>query len=69
MKYRDIVRVLTAAGFVLKRQDGSHRQYEGWVDGRRRLVTVAYRSLNDDVRPRTLDSMIRRSGLPKRLFR
>ena len=33
------------------------------------LVTIAYHSANDDIRPKTLSSMIRQSGLPKRVFR
>jgi predicted RNA binding protein YcfA (HicA-like mRNA interferase family) len=69
VKYREIVRILLANGFELKRQDGSHRQYEGYVDGRRRLVTVAFHGENDDVRPRTFSSMIRQSGLPRSKFR
>ena len=65
MKYREIVRILLSNGFGLKRQDGSHRQYEGYVDGRRRLVTVAFHGENEDVRPRTFSSIIRQSGLSR----
>lgn len=69
MKYRDIVRILLGHGFVLKRQDGSHRQLEGWVGGKRQLVTVAFHGTNEDVMPRTLASIIRQSGLPRSAFR
>lgn len=69
MKYRDVVRALLDRGFVLKRQDGSHRQFEGSVSGKRRLVTVAFHSANDDVAPKTLASIIRQSGLPRGAFR
>lgn len=69
MKYRDIVRLLRDHGFELLRQDGSHRQYEGQVGGRRRLVTVAFHSANDDVAPKTLGSIIRQSSLPRAAFR
>jgi hypothetical protein len=33
------------------------------------LVTIAYRRISDMVRPDTLASIMRRSGLPRRLFR
>lgn len=69
MKYRDVIRVLTNHGFRPVRQKGSHRQYEGLVDGRRHMVTIACHSENDDVLPNVLASIIRQSGLPKRLFR
>lgn len=69
MTFRDFVRVLEVAGFHLVRQSGSHRTYEGFVEGRRHLVTVACHRESDDIRPGTLASMIRQSGLPKGRFR
>jgi hypothetical protein len=32
-------------------------------------VTVAYHNINDAILPKTLATMIRQSGLPKKLFR
>jgi predicted RNA binding protein YcfA (HicA-like mRNA interferase family) len=70
MKYRDVIRLILAHGFTLKRHKGSsHRAYEGFIDGRRRVVTIACHSESDDVLPNVLASIIRQSGLPKRLFR
>lgn len=69
MKYRDAIRLLTQNGYVLVRQKGSHRQYEGWVDDERHLVTIACHSENEDILPHTLQSIIRQSGLSKKLFR
>jgi predicted RNA binding protein YcfA (HicA-like mRNA interferase family) len=70
MKFRDFIRILVRHGFALDRQSGSsHRVYKGSVGGRTRLVVVAYHSENDDVKPGTLASMIRQSGLPKGTFR
>jgi predicted RNA binding protein YcfA (HicA-like mRNA interferase family) len=69
MKFRDVENRLLDHGFALIRQQGSHRHYQGYVDGRRRIVTLAYHSRNEDVLPKTLASIIRQSGLPKRLFR
>lgn len=69
MKYREIVRVLLDHGFALKRQDGSHKQFEGLVKGKRHLVTIAFHGSNDDVLPRTLASIIRQSGLSRGAFR
>jgi predicted RNA binding protein YcfA (HicA-like mRNA interferase family) len=70
MKFRDFIRILLRHGFELDRQSGtSHGVYKRRVGGRTRLVVVACHSENDDVRPGTLASMIRQSGLPKRTFR
>ncbi|MCY3841524.1 MAG: type II toxin-antitoxin system HicA family toxin [Gammaproteobacteria bacterium] len=69
MKIRDVLRILESSGFYLKRWNrSSHRQYEGVVSGRRRLVTVVGRE-GDDVARRTLQSIKRQSGLPARMFR
>lgn len=43
--------------------------YERLVHGVRRLVTAAYDQPGDDITRRNLASMIRQSGLPKKLFR
>ena len=68
MKVRDVIRVLTDKGFRLVRQKGSHRQFVGFVDGKRRLVTVAGKE-GDDIKPGTLTAIRRQSGLPRKLFR
>jgi predicted RNA binding protein YcfA (HicA-like mRNA interferase family) len=70
--FREVIEIIEANGFeiVPSRTSGSHRQYMRTSDdGETRLVTVAYHNINDDVLPDTLSSMIRQSGLPKRLFR
>ena len=68
MKVRDAIKCLERNGFRFDRQRGSHRQYEGFVAGRRRIVTVSGHD-NDDVISQTLAAMIRQSGLPKKVFR
>ncbi len=60
--------MLEKHGFVLNRQSGSTRTYKGAVGGKVRLVHVHYHRGGDDIRPGTLNSMIRQSGLPKKLF-
>lgn len=67
--FREFLAILEAHKFVFERQESSHRQYRGIVGGQTRLVTVAYHNLGDEIKPLTLKSMIRQSGLPKRLFR
>lgn len=69
MKFRDFVSIISANGFTLDRIEGSHRAFVGVVDGKRRVVTVSYHRASDDIKKGTLASMIRQSGLPKRLFR
>lgn len=68
MKVRDVVGVLTDNGFRQVRQNGSHRQFEGFVDGRRRLVTVAGKE-SVDLKAGTLAAIRQQSGLPRKLFR
>ncbi|MEY4575185.1 MAG: hypothetical protein RL251_1307, partial [Pseudomonadota bacterium] len=48
---------------------GSHHRFRGEYDGEIRHVTVAYHKLSDDIKVKTLESMIRQSGLPKSLFK
>ncbi len=69
MTFREFIRILEANGFVLSRQRGSHRTYRGVVAGRTRVVTVAFHREADDIKKGTLNSMIRQSGLPKRMFK
>ena len=68
MKVRKVIRVLTDNGFRQVRQSGSHRQFEGFVNGKRKLVTVAGKE-SSEVKPATLASIRQQSGLPRRLFR
>ena len=68
--FKDFIYVLLNHGFELETTSAtSHRQYRGVVDGAVRKVTVACHRLTDNIKPGTLASMIRQSGLPKELFR
>lgn len=58
MKVRDVARVLRANGFDPDRQRGSHRQFIGFVDNRRRVATVAGNE-RDDIPPGTLSAIWR----------
>jgi len=70
MTYRQITAILEANGFTFQRYGkGSHRVYECHHSGRRWLVILAFSRSGDDVKPGTLGSIIRQSGLPKSLFR
>lgn len=69
MKFRAVIRILMDHGFELDRQSGSHRQYIGKVDGRTKLVTLAFNSEGEDIPKKTLGSIIRQSGLGKHKFR
>lgn len=68
MKVREVIRVLTDSGFRQVRQNGSHRQFEGFVNGQRRLVTVAGKG-SVDLKAGTLAAIRQQSGLPRKLFR
>lgn len=69
MKYRDFLRILLDHDFQLDRERATHKQYKGVVDGETKLVTVDCAQLGEDIRKDNLASMIRQSGLPKKLFR
>jgi len=62
--------ILEAHGFELHREaKGSHRQYRGVVAGEVKIVIVAAHRMSDDIKPGTLASMMRQSGLAKKVFR
>lgn len=68
-KVRKVVAILREHGFQLERQKGtSHRQYEGFVDGKRRTVTISQAD-GEDIAKKLLGHVIRQSGLPRKLFR
>jgi predicted RNA binding protein YcfA (HicA-like mRNA interferase family) len=69
--FREFIAEIEAHGFTIipGRQGGSHRQYKRVLGEQVWLVTVAYHNIGDEIRPDTLASMIRQSGLSKNLFR
>jgi predicted RNA binding protein YcfA (HicA-like mRNA interferase family) len=68
--FREFIQIIEQHGFALLRQGkGSHRMYRGIVNGRVMQVVVAYHNINDEIRAGTLASMIRQTGLSKKLFR
>jgi predicted RNA binding protein YcfA (HicA-like mRNA interferase family) len=70
VKFRRLLQILEEQGFELhRRPSGSHRQYRAVIEGRVFSITIAYHNINDEVLPKTLASIIRQSGLPKKLFR
>jgi predicted RNA binding protein YcfA (HicA-like mRNA interferase family) len=48
---------------------GSHCIDRAVIAGEVRLITVSAHRPGEDIKPGTLDAMIRQSGLPKKLFR
>lgn len=67
--FRKFLDIIAAHGFVLHRQGAtSHRRYRGVHSGKVWFVDVTIHGLNIEIKPKTLASMIRQSGLPKKLF-
>ena len=65
----EFISIIESYKFVKIRHGATdHRRYRGEVGGQVRLVDVSGGN-HDDVDTGTLQSMIRQSGLPKRLFR
>jgi predicted RNA binding protein YcfA (HicA-like mRNA interferase family) len=62
MKYRDVVRMIEADGWVLERVVGSHQQYRHPT--KPGTVTVpAGGKMSRDVPPGTLNSILKQAGL------
>lgn len=65
----DVRRALGAHGFTWKRTTGAHEQFEGHKpDGTRTVVTVDANDAPFHGRSKTLKSIIKHSGIPKRDF-
>ena len=60
--YNDVARFLRARGFEVKRQHGSHHYFAGIVDGKNKVVTVAFHG-NKPIDIRDIKSMVRQSGI------
>jgi len=63
---KEVVAILIARGLGLDRQDGSHAHYEGFVKGKRVIVTVdmSYPEFDD----KRIKTMIAQSGLTREEF-
>ncbi|MBI2909424.1 MAG: type II toxin-antitoxin system HicA family toxin [Chloroflexi bacterium] len=62
MKVRDIIKVLEADGWFVARITGSHRHFKhGSKSG---AVTIPGHP-NDDLSPKTLDSILKQAGLKR----
>lgn len=62
MKVKELLRLLEARGWKLRRQSGSHRQYRN--PNNPNVVTVAGK-LSDDVPVGTLGSILKSAGIDK----
>jgi len=70
MNFRSFLRIIEHHGFqkIPAKNSGSHQKYFRIFKGKRWVVTVASTKLSGDIKPKTLASMIRQSGLPKKYF-
>ena len=60
-KVRDILRILREDGWVVLRSKGSHLQFAHPV--KKGLATISFHSANDDLHPKTANSVLRQAGL------
>jgi predicted RNA binding protein YcfA (HicA-like mRNA interferase family) len=61
--------ILVKLGFSVKRQEASHAQWEGYLKGKRRIVTVDHlKSKKEKYGPTLLRKMIEQTGLSKEGF-
>jgi predicted RNA binding protein YcfA (HicA-like mRNA interferase family) len=69
LTYGRFIEIIEAHGFGLHRHGAtSHRRYRGMIAGQVRFVDVSGHG-KEEIKPGTLASMIRQSGLPKAFFR
>ncbi len=69
LTFQQVLDILEAHGFVVVRHKGtSHRQLRGVVNGAVQMTTPAGK-LSDEVAIRTLQAIMRQSGLPRSVFR
>ncbi len=61
MKTRDLIRMIENDGWYQVRQRGSHRVYKH--DTKPGHVTVPVHRMSDDIRPGTLNSILKQAGL------
>ena len=61
MKVRDVLKVLGSDGWVLRNQEGSHRQFVH--PAKPGKVTVAGHT-SDEMPPKTLKSIMKQAGIP-----
>lgn len=64
---KDVIKILVRAGFTLEGQSGGHKQYVGIINGKKYKVTVPCHG-NKNLKPGTVNSIIRQSGLGKIKF-
>ena len=63
---KEIERILKKYGFKIVGQKGSHQQFKGIINGKKRRVTVLANKKDFDIK--TFESMVRQSGLNKNDF-
>ena len=70
VKFRDVIEILEQHGFQFERQGrGSHRVYHRVSGDGRYVVVLSFGRPGEDVKPGTLGSIIRQSGLGREAFR
>ena len=60
-KVSDIIKIIEKDGWVLSRQNGSHRQYKHSI--KKGLVTISCHKLSKDVPVKTLKSILRQAQI------
>jgi len=68
LKPREVLAILRSLGFLFKRQDGSHAQYERAADSTRRRSVVTVDMGIREFGERLIKSMIRQSNHTKEEF-
>ena len=69
LKFKDVIKILENEGFERVRVRGSHGHFKAEIDGEIKLVTCQVDKPNADVKKGTLGSIVRQSGLSKKLFK
>ncbi|MBL7766679.1 MAG: type II toxin-antitoxin system HicA family toxin [Chitinophagaceae bacterium] len=61
MKAKQIIQIIEKDGWILSRQNGSHKQYKHPI--KKGLVTISAHKMSDEIAPGTLNSIFKQAKI------
>ncbi len=66
--YAEVKAKLKEAGFIFTHSRGSHHYYRAFINKKLHMVTVPFHGNKKIIKPKTMQSIIRQSGLEKKFW-
>lgn len=63
--FKEVEKFLFSYNFQYKYSNGSHRYYYGSINKSIKIVTVPFHGKNKSIKPKTMSSIIKQSGIKK----